>query len=155
MKLSQILAKLTKEEQNKVKSLINILAYSQKIENAIEKYKNLIKKAQEHYNVSDPLFILEMWNTKDHHGGLPHRYDKSDKECAYCLRPKDWKPIKIERTDAKRYEDVYDMLIPFWAVFKNAQKFVKNFDSETKAEFDKCYDAFIKLHENLRKKAEI
>lgn len=39
--------------------------------------------------------LLEMWNARTPHfgGSGPHRYDGISKECSYCLRPKNWKPV--------------------------------------------------------------
>lgn len=39
--------------------------------------------------------IMKDWNAETpHFGGIgPHRYDGNEKECSYCLRPKDWKPV--------------------------------------------------------------
>lgn len=39
--------------------------------------------------------ILELWNSERPHfgGDSSHRYNGTDKTCAYCFRPKDWKSI--------------------------------------------------------------
>lgn len=53
-----------------------------------------LKAITAHKNIGVKL-LLECWNADTPHfgGGMPHRYDGSDKECAYCLRPKTWKKI--------------------------------------------------------------
>lgn len=39
--------------------------------------------------------ILECWNAERPHfgGAAGHRYDGNSRTCAYCFRPKTWKPV--------------------------------------------------------------
>lgn len=39
--------------------------------------------------------LIECWNAETPHfgGSGPHRYDGNDKQCCYCNRPKDYKPL--------------------------------------------------------------
>lgn len=63
---------------------------------------------------------LKQWNDKNPHFGNSggHRYDGSEKECSYCLRPKDWtnidesivKDLK-EASDNDKTKRLYGLLI--------------------------------------------
>ena len=56
------------------------------------KHKTLLKKTIKNSTLVFKL-LIDCWNAERPHfnNSGPHRYDGSDKECAYCCRPKDWK----------------------------------------------------------------
>ncbi len=63
------------------------------------KYKTQISQVRKQLKNDDmqvclAKLLLECWNAETpHFGGCgPHRYDGTDKFCAYCNRPKNWKP---------------------------------------------------------------
>ncbi len=41
--------------------------------------------------------LIKEWNSDMPHfgGSMPHRYNDKDKYCAYCNRPKNWKPRNV------------------------------------------------------------
>jgi len=58
--------------------------------------------------------VLLQWNAdRPHFGGSgPHRYDGSDKECSYCLRPLNWKNVDVPKRDSRAvYDAMWGMLI--------------------------------------------
>ena len=64
--------------------------------------------------------VLEMWNDEAPHfgGSGPHRYDGSDKECCYCIRPKDWKPVnagywtsELQYGDAEKVAEYFQKML--------------------------------------------
>lgn len=56
--------------------------------------KQALKAEREYKHLMFKL-LIECWNDENPHfgGDMPHRYDGKEKECCYCGRPKDWKPI--------------------------------------------------------------
>lgn len=59
--------------------------------------KKHIAKAVEALNNNTLMskLLLECWNKENPHfnNEMPHRYNGTDKECCYCYRPKEWKPV--------------------------------------------------------------
>jgi len=56
---------------------------------------SLVKKTIKDNDTLMAKLLLECWNAeRPHFGGVgPHRYDGKDKNCCYCNRPKNWKPV--------------------------------------------------------------
>jgi len=126
---------------------------SEKIKEVLKRYGKQIKAAMKHYKLSDPKAIIEIWNSKDHNGGLPHRYDDGDKECEFCLRPKDWQTVEIDRKKEHYYNDMFDVLNPVWINLKQAQRMADRLDSETKKQLKATMDTFSELFNSIRDKS--
>ena len=54
--------------------------------------------------------LIECWNEETPHfaGGGPHRYDGRSAHCAYCNRPKNWKPKNAGYIAMMLTEDIED-----------------------------------------------
>jgi hypothetical protein len=66
----------------------------QKMRTVPKKHRTLLKNTAAECPVLMFKLLIECWNAKTPHfgGDMPHRYDGTSKECAYCNRPKDWAP---------------------------------------------------------------